>query len=67
MACMGFGGGHNAALGNLDKLIAERLRHRVQGERAGDEPLDKFKTAHRPLLAVIDDAKTFPRRGFRHE
>jgi hypothetical protein len=58
---------NNAALGNLDNVIAERLRHRVQGHCAVDEPLDKFKTAHRPLLAIIDDAKTFPGRGFRHE
>ena len=35
---MGLCGGNNAALGNFDNVIAERFRHRVQGQRAVDEP-----------------------------
>jgi len=53
---MGLCGGNNAALGNLDNVIAERFRHRVQGQRAVDEPLHKFETAHCSLLVFIDDA-----------
>jgi hypothetical protein len=64
---VGLCGGNNAALRNLDNVITERFRHRVQGQRAVDEPLNKFETAHCSLLVVIDDAKTFPNRGFRHE
>jgi len=55
----GFYGGNDAALGNLDNVITERFRHRVEGQRAVDKPLNKFETAHRSLLVVIDDAKTF--------
>ena len=64
---MGFCDGNNAALGNLDNVVAERLRHRVQGQRAVDEPLNKFEAAHCSLLVVIDDAKTFLNRGLCHE
>ena len=67
MPRMGFCDGNNAALGNLDNVVAERLRHRVQGQRAVDEPLNKFEAAHCSLLVVIDDAKTFLNRGLCHE
>jgi hypothetical protein len=54
---MGFCGSNNAALGNLDNVITERFRHRVQRQRAVDEPLHKFETAHCSFLVVINDAK----------
>ena len=63
MPRMGLCGGNDAALGNLDNVIAERFRHRVQGQRAVDEPLNKFETAHCSSLAAIDDAKVFPEEG----
>ena len=66
MTRMRFCGGNNVALGNLDDVIAERLRHRVQGQRAVDEPLNKFETTHCTLLIVIHDPKTFPSRRFPH-
>ena len=66
MPRMGFCDGKNAALGNLDNVVAERLRHRVQGQRAVDEPLNKFETTHCTLLIVIHDPKTFPSRRFPH-
>ena len=57
---------NNAALGNLDNVIAEGLRHRVQGQRAVDKALHKFEAAHGPLPLAVDHAKAFqaprPRR-----
>jgi tRNA synthetases class I (W and Y) len=38
--------GNDAALRNLDNVIAERFHHRVQGQRAVDEPLEPI-AAHR--------------------
>ena len=67
MPRMGFCGGNNAALGNFDNVVAERLRHRVQRQRAVDEPLHVFEAAHCALLVVIDDSEAFARREFRHE
>jgi hypothetical protein len=64
---MGFCGGNNAALGNLDNVVAERLRHGVQGQRAVDEPLNEVEAAHCSLLVVIDDSEAFARGEFRHE
>ena len=58
----GLCGGNDAALGSLDNVIAERFRHRIQRQRAVDEPLNEFDTAYCSLLVVIDDAKTFPER-----
>jgi hypothetical protein len=63
---MGLGGDHDEALGNLDNVVAERLRHRVQGQCAVNESLNEFESAHCPLLIVIDDTKSFPDRGFHH-
>jgi len=57
---VGFYGGNDAALGNFDYVIAQRLRHRVQWQGAVDEPLNIFEPAHRLLRVVIDDAKTLP-------
>ena len=52
----------------LADLRAQRgLGYRIEGQRAVDQPLDEFETAHGALPVVIDDAKTFPNRGFRHE
>jgi hypothetical protein len=67
MPRMGFCDGNNAALGNLDNVVAERLRHRVQGQRAVDEPLNIFEAAHCSLLVVVDDAEALASREFRHE
>src|SRR5262249_8630068 len=67
MPRMGFCGSNNAALGNLDNVVAERLRHRVQGQRAVDEPLNKFEAAHCSLPVVIDESEAFASREFRHE
>ena len=53
-------GGNDAALGNFDNVITQRLRHRVQGQGAVDETLNIFEPAHRSLPVVIDDAKTLP-------
>src|SRR5436190_24046900 len=64
---MGFCGNNNAALRNLSNIVAERFRHRVQRQRAVDEPLNKFEPAHCLLLVVIYDANTFPSRGRCHE
>src|SRR5260370_12691293 len=64
---MGFCGNNNAALRNLDNIVAERFRHRVQRQRAVDEPLNKFETAHCLSLVVIYDAETFPSRRRCHE
>ena len=63
---VGFYSGNDAALGNFDNVIAQRLRHRVQGQGAVDEPLNEFEPAHGSLPLVIDGAKTFPNEGFRH-
>jgi hypothetical protein len=63
---VGFYGGNDAALGNFDDVIAQRLRHRVQGQGAVDEALNIFEPAHGSLPVVIDDAKTLPNEGFRH-
>src|SRR5262249_26786748 len=65
--CMRFCGGNNAALGNLDNVVAERLRHGVQGQRAVDEPLNEFEAAHCSLPVVTDDTEAFARGEFRHE
>ena len=67
MPRMGFCDGNNAALGNLDNVVAERLRHAVQGQRAVDEPLNEFEAAHCSLLVVVDETEAFARGEFRHE
>jgi hypothetical protein len=64
---MGFCGGNNAAFGNLDNIVSERFRHRVQGQRAIDEPLNKFETTHCLSMVVVHDAKAFPNEALRHE
>jgi hypothetical protein len=64
---MGFCGSNNAALGNLDNVVAECLRHRVQRQRAVDEPLNKCEATHCSLLVVTDDSEAFTSRKFRHE
>jgi hypothetical protein len=63
---MRLGGDHHATLGCLDNVIAKRLRHGVQRQGTVDQPLNKFETAHGAALVVIDDAKTFPNRRYRH-
>jgi hypothetical protein len=60
---IGFCSRNDTALGNLDNIVAERFRHRVQRQRAIDEPLNKFETAHFLSLLVVYDAKTFPNRA----
>lgn len=67
MPRVGLSPGNNAALRHLQDVIAERLRHAVQGQGPVDEPLNKFETAHGPLLLVGDDTEAFTNRDFRHE
>jgi hypothetical protein len=59
-------GGDNAAFGNLDNVVPERFRHRVQRQRPIDESLNKFKATHCLLLIVIDDAEAFSNGALRH-
>jgi hypothetical protein len=56
-----FGAVGEAALGDLNNVVAERFRHRVQRQSAVDESLNEFKPARCTLLVVIDDAKRFSR------
>ena len=56
---MRFCRGNNAPLRNLDDVIAEGLRHRVEGQSALDKTTDQFETAHCALMLGVDDAKIF--------
>jgi hypothetical protein len=49
----------HVAAGDFDDVIAERLRHAVQRQRAGDETLNELQAAHRPLLVDANDAVAF--------
>ena len=51
--------GNNAPLRNLDDVIAEGLRHRVEGQSALDKPTNQFEAAHCALMLGVDDAKIF--------
>jgi hypothetical protein len=56
---MRFCRGNNAPLRNLDDVIAEGLRHRVEGQSALDKTANQFETAHCALMLGVDDAKIF--------
>jgi hypothetical protein len=56
---MRFCRGNNAPLRNLEDVIAEGLRHRVEGQSALDKTTNQFETAHCALMLGVDDAKIF--------
>jgi len=62
-----FGGDNDMALAHVNDIVAEGLGHRVQRQGAIDKPLDKFETAYRPLLVLVDEAYTFCMVRLHHE
>ncbi len=58
--------GDDAALRHLDDVVAERLRHAVERQRAVGEPQHEFDAGERALLLVSDEAEAFASREVRH-
>ena len=59
--------GDDVALRHLDDVVAERLRHAIERQRAVGEPLHELDAAERALLLVSDDAEAFASCEFGHD
>ena len=67
MSGVRLGRGNDAALRHLDDVVAERLRHGIERQRAVGEPLHEVEAADCALLLVSDDAEAFASCEFGHD